>query len=173
MKKNIIIAGIAISLYICSLFENVVHAAEAQNEKTTIFVTEMIPGGECECVKKSTKDEEGRNITGLERAERAADGKSCAAKIPPQERLYQCKVEKGLKGFQGVIRVWIKWILNFATILGVLAIAALGVVWTTSGSENPEQKKFLKEWLIGLIIGLGIVFFFQFILRFLAPWIYN
>jgi len=54
----------------------------------------------------------------------------------------------------------------------VLAIAALGVAWAIAGDSDPEYKKKLKDWVINVMIGLIIVFFFTAILRFLAPWIY-
>lgn len=65
------------------------------------------------------------------------------------------------------------WVVQIATLLRVLAIAALGVAWAVAGGDDPEYKKTLKDWVIGIMIGLVILFMFSYILRFLAPWIFE
>jgi len=81
-------------------------------------------------------------------------------------------VKTGTAGFADTFSELTQWATMIAILLGVLAIAALGVAWAIAGDSDPEYKKKLKDWVINVMIGLIIVFFFTAILRFLAPWIY-
>lgn len=96
---------------------------------------------------------------------------TCKTKI--EERAYICTHASGLAGFQQVFAQIVRWIVNISLLLGVLAIAALGVAWAIAGSDDPAYKKFLKDWLVNLIIGLIILFMFRYILFFLAPWVFT
>lgn len=62
--------------------------------------------------------------------------------------------------------------MNIAILLGVLVIAAFGIAWSVAGNDDAEYKRKLKEWCFNICIGLAILFFFSFILRFIAPWIF-
>ena len=118
-----------------------------------IIVTEPVPGGDCYCI-----------------AEGQGNGKMCTGRV--ETRKYECTVKTGMAGFATVFSEVTKWATMIAILLGVLATAALGIAWSVAGDDNPEYKKKLKDWVINVIIGLIIVFFFTAILRFLAPWIY-
>lgn len=69
---------------------------------------------------------------------------------------------------QGIVA----YIIQIALLLGVLAVAALGVAWGVAGGDDPEYKRKLKEWLVGLIVGLILIYGFQYILG-LFGWIYT
>lgn len=125
-----------------------------------------MPGANCVCAKKDVNAP--NNINGY-----VADSviSSCNTK-PITERMYICEHGKGIEGFQDVFKSMVQWIIYISILLGVLAIASLGIAWAVAGSENPAYKKFLKDWVINLIIGLIILFTFRYILGFLAPWIF-
>ena len=93
--------------------------------------------------------------------------------IPIEERAYICDSPQGMAGLQEFARNLIRWVINIALLLGVLWIACLGVAWIIAGDNDTEEKRKIKWWLTNLIVGLIILFFFQQILRFIAPWIYN
>lgn len=142
--------------------------AQEQNANTNsntivTYTSEKTFGADCICVKE-VKDQPGIY-------EPAEDERQCTEKV--YQRKYQCTSTKGLSGFMAMFRQIVQWIINVSIILGVLAIAALGIAWAVAGGDNPEYKKQLKDWVISLIIGLTIIFMFRYILGFLAPWIFK
>lgn len=122
-----------------------------------VYITAPIPGPKCTAVIR-----EGDKITPIVVETR-----------PVWEREYECVVPQGISAFQLLFGSIVRWILLVASLLGVLAIAALGIAHAVAGGEDTEAKKFLKEWFINLIIGFAILFFFQAILYMAAPWIYQ
>ncbi|MBS9784200.1 hypothetical protein KGV55_02510 [Candidatus Gracilibacteria bacterium] len=126
--------------------------------ETLTYVTEPVIGADCKCVVKNGS------------GEIVANPLMCG---DITNRLYECKVPEGMAGFQSMFRAVIKWIAIVATLLGVLALVALGIAWAVSGGQDSKMKKDLKEWIQNIIIGLAILYTFGFILRFLAPWVYT
>jgi hypothetical protein len=64
-------------------------------------------------------------------------------------------------------------VINITILLGVLAVVGLGIAWSLAGGDDVKAKSSLKSWAINIIAGVVILFFFRYILMFLAPWIYN
>jgi ABC-type uncharacterized transport system permease subunit len=64
-------------------------------------------------------------------------------------------------------------VINIVLLLGVLAVVGLGIAWSFAGGDDIKAKSTLKKWAVNIIIGLIILFFFTYILRFLAPWVYQ
>jgi ABC-type uncharacterized transport system permease subunit len=64
-------------------------------------------------------------------------------------------------------------VINIVLLLGVLAVVSLGIAWSFAGGDDIKAKSTLKKWAINIIIGLIILFFFTYILQFLAPWVYQ
>ncbi len=126
--------------------------------ETLTYVTEPVIGADCKCVVKNGS------------GEIVANPLMCG---DITNRLYECKVPEGMAGFQSMFRAVVKWIAIVATLLGVLALVALGIAWAISGGQDSKMKKDLKEWIQNIIIGLLILYTFGFILRFLAPWVYT
>lgn len=58
-------------------------------------------------------------------------------------------------------------------LLGVLAIVGLGIGYAVFSGGDEEKTKMVKGYAMNLIIGLTILFFFRYILQWLAPWIYQ
>ena len=67
----------------------------------------------------------------------------------------------------------IKYFIYITMLTGVAALVGLGIAWAIYGSAEEHFAKSLKSYVVNLIIGLTILFLFSYILRFLAPWIYN
>lgn len=111
------------------------------------ITSEKVPGATCTC-------QEGADCTKVE------------------TRKYVCTSLKGLTGFQQVFAQIIRYVINIVLLLGVLAVAGLGVAWSFAGGDDIKMKSTLKKWAINIIIGLVILFMFGYILRFLAPWVY-
>ncbi|PID84240.1 hypothetical protein CSB09_02105 [Candidatus Gracilibacteria bacterium] len=124
------------------------------------YLTEPVIGADCKCVYR---DDEG-NIHDENQL-------LCNQKV--EKRLYKCTIPEGMAGFQSIFKSMVRWIAVIATLLGVLALVALGIAWAVTGGEDTEAKKFLKKWIQNIIIGLLILYTFGFILRFLAPWVYT
>lgn len=113
----------------------------------TVLVTEEIPGAQCTCAKWANCD-------------------------TVETRKYECKVDKWLTSFQGMIATIVRWFVNIVLLLGVLAIVGAGILMSF-GSESEEYTKKAKWWAVNIIIGLIILFTFRYILGLLAPWIYQ
>ncbi len=58
-------------------------------------------------------------------------------------------------------------------LLGVLGIVGLGIAWSLAGGDDIKAKSSLKKWGVNILVGLTLLFLFSYILRFLAPWIYQ
>lgn len=119
------------------------------NSKITVITTEEIPGGGCVC-----KDEKNTKCDKIE------------------TRKYECTVTSGMSAFQGIMGTLIKWFIYIIMLLGVLAIVGAGIMMTF-GSDSEEYTKKAKGWAMNIIIGLVILFTFSYILKLLAPWIYQ
>ena len=117
---------------------------------TTVIVTEEIPGARCTCIDQS--DTTCKTI---------------------ETRKYKCEVVKWLSGCQQIFASIIKYFIYIRMLTGVVAVVGLGIAWAIYGSAEEHFAKTLKWYAINLIIGLTILFLFSYILRFLAPWIYN
>lgn len=90
-----------------------------------------------------------------------------------QTRKYECTVGSGLAGFQAMFAEIIRWFVNIVMILGVLAIVGLGIAWSLAWGDDAKAKTGLKKWAMNIFVGMIILFFFRYILQFLAPWIYQ
>ena len=88
-------------------------------------------------------------------------------------RKYECTVPTGLAGFQSVFAQIIRFVINIVLLLGVLSVVGLGIAWSFAGGDDIKAKSTLKTWAINILIGLAILFFFRYILLFLAPWVYE
>lgn len=143
-----------------------------KNNIKKVILNEKIPGGNCECAKKKAETpKDSKDI--LDNYE-ILKWPACITDPNTGERpVYICSHASGLSGFQQTLASVIRWVIMVCLLLGVLAIAALGVAWAMAGAEDSETKKFLKNWIINLIVGLIILFLFQPILKFLAPWVYQ
>lgn len=92
---------------------------------------------------------------------------SCPSNVPVAERLYVCEEET----LGGMIQGIVAYIIKISLLLGALATAALGVAWGIAWGDDPEYKKNLKNWLVWLIVGLIIIWGFQYILG-IFGWVY-
>lgn len=124
------------------------------------YTTEPVPWASCTCVAKDENGEVTHDIRKI----------NCGSIT---KRLYECSIPEGSSGFQEIFKTMVRWIAIVATLLGVLALVALGIVWAMTGGTDSTAKKFLKEWIQNIIIGLLILYTFGFILKLLAPWVYT
>ncbi len=137
---------------------NDTHAADIVTQKAqdaldwngpiTVITTAEIPGASCTC--KDTVN-------------------SCN-KV--ETRKYECIVQPGMTSFQKIIGSIIKWFVFIIMLLGVLAIVGAGIMMAF-GSDSEEYTKKAKGWAMNIIIGLIILFTFSYILKLIAPWIYQ
>lgn len=138
----------------------------SESKKMKVIVTESIPWGDCKCIEEysfTTLDDNYWKQTSTIK-------QNCSN---PATRKYSCTVEKWLGGFQKTFASIIKYIIYIVMLLGVLGIVGLGIAWSIAGGDDIKAKTELKKWGVSIIIGLTILFFFSYILRFLAPWIYQ
>lgn len=157
MKKISLLLIIALSIT-----SNIAFAQE-ESKPSYIYTSEKVPGVDCQCVKTLAKGTTPEEIDEY--------WTTCSGDVT--KRLYKCEQKTGLQGFMDLFRKMMKWVVQIAMLLGVLAIAALGVAWAVAWGDDPEYKKKLKDWVVGIMIGLIILFMFPYILRFLAPWIFQ
>lgn len=97
-------------------------------------------------------------------------------KAPSQSitsRKYICTIEPGLAGFQQMLATIIRWFVNIVMLAGVLAIVWLGIAWSLAWGDDAKAKSELKKWWMNIFVGMIILFFFRYLLQFLAPWIYR
>ncbi len=114
----------------------------------TVITTELIPGAACTCT----------------------DAVNQCKKV--ETRKYECTVQKGMTAFQQIIGKIIKWFIYIIMLLGVLAIVGAGIMMAF-WSDSEEYTKKAKWWAMNIIIGLVILFTFSYILKLLAPWVYQ
>lgn len=138
---------------------NTANANGTATKTTTVIVTEDIPGANCTCIGTQSTD----GLTWPPRQNYCWD---------PATRKYRCEVKSGFASFQEILAAMIKWIVFISALLGVLSLAVLGVMWSLSGADSEKTKK-VKWYFINILVGLTILFFFRYILAFLAPWIYK
>jgi hypothetical protein len=142
-------------------------SSAAMNE-TTIFTSEKVPGANCVCVADgATRTEDINGNTMNPWIWEAA----CSGEV--SKRKYQCTLPTWLAGFQSILAQIIRWVINIVLLLGVLAVVGLGIAWSFAGWDDIKAKSTLKKWAVNIIIGLIILFFFKYILAFLAPWVYQ
>lgn len=180
MKTKIFTLSI-LAIFQFGILGGIVSADETANqnqnqwapETIKVLVTEKVPWANCACAipiwEKEDKTQEGI-VDGFRKAGPLECKLDEVTKRPPA---YICEHKAGLAGFQELFAKTVRWVIMICLLLGVLAIAALGVAWAMAGAEDSETKKFLKNWIINLIVGLIILFLFQPILKFLAPWVYQ
>jgi hypothetical protein len=156
-----------------------------------VMTTEEIPWGNCVCVANFRADGASQDIAQNDLATitkwatknadwsytLAKDNGGNSATIRPNcwdmiTRKYECIVQPWLIGFQNIFATIIRYLVNIVLLLGVLAIAGLGVAWSWAGWDDAKAKTALKKWGTNIIVWLIILFLFQYILRLLAPWIY-
>jgi hypothetical protein len=119
------------------------------SEDITVFVTELIPWADCVCVSSDT---------------------SCSTLTT---RKYQCTLQPWLSSFQSMLAGIIRYLIYIVLLLWVLALASLGVAWGWAGGDDVKMKTNLKKWWVNIFAWLIILFLFQYILRFIAPWVYQ
>ncbi len=115
---------------------------------TTVIVTEKVPGVKCDPI----------------------DGTN--AETPVEKRKYACTVKSGLAGFQWMLAAIVRWFVYLVLLFWVLAIVWLGIAWSMAGGDDAKAKTALKKWAINILVGMIILFFFRYILQFLAPWVF-
>lgn len=124
----------------------------------TVYTTEKVPGASCDC---GTVDANG---------EFKKDGNVC---LKVETRLYKCTVSLGMGGFQAMLKGILTYFVRIVTLLWVLAIVGLGIAWAWAGGDDIKSKSKLKWWAINIIVWMAILFFFEYILKFLAPSIFQ
>lgn len=166
MKKILIYTLAVLSTTIFGA--NGIYAAEdgGQIGSGRILVSEKPLGATCQCAIKNPNAKPGDRDQFIIQGEANDTGKTC--NVPISQRLYVCTPTSLNQLIQGIV----SWIIQIALLLGVLATAVLGVMWAITGADNPEAKKKLKDWLIWLVIGLVIIYWFQYILG-IFGWIYT
>jgi hypothetical protein len=127
------------------------------NQTNIVYVTEKVPGGQCECWS-------------LKEGTFTKDDKACWTITT---RLYQCTVTPGMDSFKRLIAQFVWYFVRIVLLLAVLAIVGLGIAWAWAGWDDAKAKTKLKGWAMNIAVGLAILFFFQYILKFLAPWIFQ
>ncbi len=133
-------------------------------KEITVIVTEKIPWAVCTCIAEgssATEDAAGNYFPGT-------GEEACGS---PDTRKYQCVVWKWMWAFQMLIGAITKWFIYLTMLFWVLALVWAGILWAW-GSESEEYTKKAKGWAVNIIIGLGLLFTFRYILWFLAPWIF-
>lgn len=143
------------------VFANATSAKPAWQDINKIYVSEKPLGAKCTCVKKTGVSEDG--ITPQYAATQEIE---CKKDIT--HRLYECTPV----GVGALIQGIVSWTIQIALLLGVVATAALGIVWAVVGNNNAKVKQDLKNWLVGLIVGLILIYGFQYILG-IFGWIYK
>ncbi len=133
-------------------------ASESGDSSITVFVTEMIPWAKCECVSMTPWNNPSARII------------DCG---DITTRKYQCTLEPWLSSFQKMFAGIIRYLIYIVLLLWVLALASLGVAWGWAGGDDVKMKTNLKKWWINIFAWLIILFLFQYILRFIAPWVYQ
>lgn len=132
-----------------------------------VFTTEKIPWSICTCVAdgaQRTEDINGNTIN---------PGIGEVACWNMVTRKYVCTVQPWLWNFQAIFADIVRYLVNIVLLLWVLAIVGLGIAWTWAGGDDVKAKSTLKTWGINIVVGLIILFMFQYILKFIAPWIYQ
>lgn len=126
-------------------------------ETTVVYTTEKVPGAKCECWTNG--------------ADGKFDKSKCSTNIT--ERKYECTVGIGMSGFQSMLKNILTYFVRIVALLGVLAIVALGIAWAWAWGDDIKAKSKLKWWAVNIIVGMAILFFFEYILKFLAPSIFQ
>ena len=124
----------------------------------TIYTSEKIPGAKCTCVSQTKWNNESARTTSCDDI---------------TTRKYACVVQPWLGNFQKMFATIIRYLINITLLLGVLAMVGLGIAWSWAGGDDAKAKSSLKKWWVNIIVWLMILFLFQYILRFIAPWIYQ
>ena len=149
--------------------------SSSSSSVNTIFTSEAVPGASCKCVADwaqdytftTTDDTYGVQTWTVKWTWESACGANVA------KRKYECTVPTGLDGFQSVFAQIIRFVINIVLLLGVLSVVGLGIAWSFAWGDDIKAKSTLKMWAINILIGLAILFFFRYILLFLAPWVYQ
>lgn len=121
-----------------------------------VYTSEIVPGAFCECISGNG----GGNI-------------NTACTGPVEQRKYACLVQWGMSGFQSMFVSITRWITYLVFILGVLAIVGLGIAWSVAWGDDVKMKTTIKTWAINIAVGIILLFAFPYILKFLAPWIFQ
>lgn len=145
MKKGIILLFCVIMSW--GFFSLQVLAAEGDVET---FTSEKVPGATCTCFPDWWE--------------------TCTGDVA--KRKYKCTTWAGVVGFQLVFAKMIRYVVNIVLLLGVLAVAGVGIAWTFAGGDDIKLKTTIKGWAINIVVGVIILFMFAYILKFLAPWVY-
>lgn len=137
-----------------------------QEQKAKLLLVSEKPLGAKKCECAVTESSEKDATTG--RYSLVSTNKdTCDSKVSIEKRLYVCEKASLADMIKGIVG----YIIQIALLLAVLAVAALGIAWGVAGGDDPEYKRKLKEWLVGLIVGLILIYGFQYILG-IFGWIY-
>lgn len=109
-----------------------------------VYVTEKIPGANCE-LKSSSTDVD--------------------------KRLYKCTVQSGFATVTGVLGSLIKYATYLTGLVGVLMIVLSGIQYSLSGGGEDAKKA--KGRIIQLVSGLVLLFLTGLVLNTVAPWVYR
>ena len=135
---------------------------------TVVYVSEKIPWADCQCYVWWNMAADWMwpptPIVGWE---------VCPSSVPITERKYKCTINPWLWNFQAMFADIIRYLINIVLLLWVLAIAWLGVAWAWAAGDDAKAKSALKKWWVNIVAWLIILFLFQYILHFIAPWIYQ
>ena len=139
-------------------------SSSSASKTMTVIVTEEIPWAKCDCINDTNivkKDDEWNNMPAA---------MNCGN---PATRKYSCEVKTWLAWFQATFAELIRYSIYIVMLLGVLGIVGLGIAWAFAGGDDVKAKTTLKTWWVNIVVGLTILFLFTYILRFLAPWIFQ
>lgn len=101
------------------------------------------------------------------------DDKKNNCKDPVTQR-WSCTVDSNwLIGFQKIMAEITRVFVYITLLFWVLAIVGLGIGYAIFSGGDEEKTKLIKTYAINLMIGMILLFFFRYILVFLAPWIFQ
>lgn len=146
-------------------------------EKTGIKVltTEKVPWYNCVCavkLKENATDTERNASVNWYVEKKILDWNDSCQNTDLTKRKYICTAEEWFEWLQNSFREIIRWVVQISILLGVIWLAAFGVIYSVTWNWDSTYKKQLKEYITGLIVGLLILFFFRYILLGLAPWVF-
>ncbi len=175
MKKYISLSLIFVSIPLSSIgwvFADGPSVANSQASQTPapqeVIVTTEIPWAGCTCISTEAAPVD------------LAPDQAWPPRPPvvscgnPDTRKFKCTIPTWwLVGFEKLFAEIIRVFVYITLLFGVLAIVALGIGYAVFSGGDEEKTKKIKNYAVNLIIGILILFFFRYILTFLAPWIFQ
>lgn len=146
-------------------------AAVPTSDSNTVIVTEKVPGADCTCIANWAQTQE----LWKDQAWPVKPGIGESACDNIVYRKYQCTITAGggLVGFQKIMAEITRVFVYITLLFWVLAIVGLGIGYAIFSGGDEEKTKLIKNYAVNLMIGMMLLFFFRYILVFLAPWIFQ